>query len=208
MALTVYIVRHAQSTSNAMENNLGSDAELTPLGVEQARKIAARARRLSFEVILSSDFQRALQTAEIIKLCTRKKILITPLLREEKHPSELIGKGPNNPRVAQVKRLLRKNRDRKHWHFSDEENFFDLKRRMIKLMKFLERRKERNVLVVGHVMATRMLVGLMIFGENLTPTLFYKMRERMAIWNTGIIAAQFSDRQWKLLTWNDYGHLG
>lgn len=79
---------------------------------------------------------------------------------------------------------------------------------MKKFMKFLEKRKEENILVIGHVMTTRMLVGVMIFGDTFTSDMYQKMRERMVLRNTGISVCDFIDGQWKLLTWNDHAHLG
>lgn len=178
------------------------------MGIKQARKIASRAAKLPFEIIITSDFTRALQTAEIIRRRVPWKLVITKLLREEKHPSELTGLHRTDPKAVRIKKLLYKNRNRRAWHFSDEENFFDFRDRMKKFLKFLEKRKEENVLVIGHVMATRMLIGLMVFGEVLTPDMYQKMKDRLSLKNTGVNVCEFLDGQWKLITWNDHTHLG
>lgn len=206
--MRIYIVRHGQSTSNALQNHGGGDSKLTSLGIQQAKKIATRVMRLPFGVIISSDYERALQTVKIIRKRVSKKVVVTPLLREEKHPSELVNKLPSDPEVIQIKKLLYKNRNHRDWHFSDEENFFDLKKRMEKFVQFVEKRKEENILIIGHVMVTRMLVGVMIFGNTLTPDIFYNMRERWILRNTGITVCDLVNGQWKLLTWNDHAHLG
>lgn len=201
-------MRHGQSMSNAMENHGDGDSKLSSLGIQQAKKIAARAVRLSFDVIISSDFSRALQTAEIIRKRVPRKLVVTHLLREEKHPSELTGKHLSSPNVIRIKKLLHKNRNQRNWRFSDEENFYDLKKRMKKFLRFLEQRKEESILVIGHVMATKMLIGLIIFSDALTPDMYQKIRGQMILKNTGINVCDFTDGQWKLVTWNDHAHLG
>lgn len=208
MIMRVYIVRHGQSTSNAMEDHRLGDARLTSLGIEQSKKIAARAAKIPFEVIISSDFTRALQTAEIIRKRSPRKIISTPLLREESHPSELVGRHKDDPEVVKIKKLLIKNRNKPQWHFSDEENFFDLKKRIGKGLRFLEGRKEKNILVVGHTFSTRMLVSLMVLGNALTPDMFQKIRDRVYLSNAGITVCDFVGKRWQLITWNDSAHLG
>lgn len=106
--MKVYIVRHGQSASNAVKKPQGGDSELTPLGIQQAKKLATRASRLHIDIIVSSDFARAIQTAEIIRKRVPKELIVASLLREEKHPSELTGKDADNPDAIRVKNYYTK----------------------------------------------------------------------------------------------------
>ncbi len=206
--MRVYIVRHGQSTSNASEHHQGGEVDLSSLGIRQAKKIALRVSRLPIDIILSSDYTRALHTVEIIRTRTQKKLVITPLLREYRPPSEFEGKHIKSPDVVRVKKLIFKNRNNTKWHFSDEENFFDFIKRTRKLLRFLEERKEENILVIGHAFTTRMLIGVLLFDTLLTPDVYIKLRERMKLENTGISMCDYIEGKWRLITWNDYEHLG
>jgi len=206
--MKIYIVRHGQTVSNILKSHGGSDLKLTPLGVRQAKRIASRVARLPINLIISSDYSRALETVAIIRKHLPRKRIITPLLREEKDPTEILGESINGPKARRVKKLRYQNRNRRQWHYSDEENFFDLKKRLGQFIKFLEKRKEKNILIIGHVVATRMLIALMTLGEALTPDAFYKIREHWTLNNGGISVCELIDGKWKLLIWNDYSHLG
>ncbi|PLS80562.1 hypothetical protein CYG49_04815 [Candidatus Saccharibacteria bacterium] len=66
---SIFYVRHGQSQANFDRIVAGqSDSPLTTIGEEQARSAGewAKAQGLSFDVIISSDLQRAKRTAQII----------------------------------------------------------------------------------------------------------------------------------------------
>ncbi len=68
MATRVIIVRHGQSSYNALKMIQGrcDESVLTEKGCEDARKVGAALGSLSFDAIYSSPLQRAKKTAEII----------------------------------------------------------------------------------------------------------------------------------------------
>ena len=72
---TFYLVRHGQPDYSGLQERglfgFGRDfAPLSPLGVQQAEKAAQDARLQQAELIVSSPYTRALQTAQIISLRT------------------------------------------------------------------------------------------------------------------------------------------
>lgn len=67
MTTEIYCVRHGQSIHNQQQTIAGQlDSELTPLGFEDARSVAATIGRRDFEIVYCSDLLRARQTAETI----------------------------------------------------------------------------------------------------------------------------------------------
>jgi broad specificity phosphatase PhoE len=67
MTTEIYCVRHGQSIHNQQQTIAGQlDSELTPLGFEDARSVAAALGRRDFDIVYSSDLLRARQTAETI----------------------------------------------------------------------------------------------------------------------------------------------
>ena len=80
---TLYLVRHGETEDNVRQIMQGqTQGELTEHGREQARQVADRLASKPIDAIVSSDLQRAIQTAEIIAEPHGLPIQQTPLLRE------------------------------------------------------------------------------------------------------------------------------
>ena len=64
--LELWLIRHGETTHN-FENRIQGqfDSELTDLGVAQAKKLAPRLKRQSFDAVYSSDLKRAHNTAKL-----------------------------------------------------------------------------------------------------------------------------------------------
>jgi len=68
MTTEIYCVRHGQSIHNQQQTIAGQlDSELTPLGFEDARSVAAAIGRRDFEIVYCSDLLRARQTADFAR---------------------------------------------------------------------------------------------------------------------------------------------
>lgn len=85
-----FVMRHGQSKANLQEiivshpdNGLKEEYSLTDLGKEQARASAKRSTLSADALIFSSDFSRALGTAEIVRdVLGTEPVHVTELLRE------------------------------------------------------------------------------------------------------------------------------
>lgn len=67
--MKLYFARHGQTNSNAQAVNqptVGNDEPLNEIGIQQASELAEQLKDVGFDVIISSPFKRALQTAEIV----------------------------------------------------------------------------------------------------------------------------------------------
>lgn len=185
------------------------DVELSEIGLMQAERVAHRFVKIGFEKILSSDFKRARQTAEAIAKATDKEIELVKELREIKKPSEIEGKHVDMPEVVEIKKMQKQHNDDPDWHYSDEENFTDLLNRAGKFVKKLEKRKERELVVVTHGTVLRAIVSVMSLGDKVDATDLAKIQR--LIWkmdNTGISVVGLVDGKWWLKNWNDSAHLG
>jgi broad specificity phosphatase PhoE len=80
--MLLYVVRHAQSESNAQVPGAGKDSRLTDLGRSQAQAVAARLAEIGIDQVMASPYSRALETAEEIRKETRAPASIVPLLHE------------------------------------------------------------------------------------------------------------------------------
>ncbi len=94
--MDLYILRHAIAEERSGKTSGGdSQRRLTPEGAKKMRRIAAgmKAAGMSFDLILSSPFWRAKETAEIVAALFRleKKLQFSPELVPDGNPAQLIG---------------------------------------------------------------------------------------------------------------------
>jgi len=207
--MKLYFIRHAESKFNAQEiSHQDETNELTPEGIRQAKVVANRFRDTPIDIILSSDSTRAQQTAEEISKVLHKKIFYTDTLRELRRPSIIVGKKDQDPKVIEIVAALNKNARLQDWHYSDEENFYDFKKRVYAFFDYLQLFKEEDILIVTHGITLRMMVTLMCF-KDIDPETFLKLFNFLEPYNTGItICDKNENNEWKLITWNDHAHLG
>lgn len=207
----IYFVRHGESEANVGNIKSNSRTPLTENGHAQAAKIAERCVRLEFDVIISSTMTRAHDTALAIADATGKPLESSDLFTERRAPSEQEGQLQQKEFLAEMKEIAEHYAANPDFHFSDEENFTDLKKRAMKALEFLENRSEENIVVVTHGIFLRMIVACAIIGETATAEEFLKLLATMRHANTGITVFRYDSTReypWVLWTWNDHAHLG
>lgn len=207
--MKLYLVRHGMSLLNEKRVHQHNSTELSEEGLAQAKRLAARFRTIPIDIVLSSHYRRAEQTAEIIADTIGKPIEISPIIHEVKRPSIIEGRGSDEPDVVAIKALIEENLDRPDWHHSDEESLFDVRLRASAFLRSLDDRREENLLVVTHGTFMRMLIAVMLNGPEVDPRLFLKYLSFFISTNTGLTICQkdLSD-PWRMVTWNDQAHLG
>ncbi|MDP2951379.1 MAG: histidine phosphatase family protein [bacterium] len=208
--MKVYFVRHGQTEYNAKRLHQNENAVLSDEGLRQAGVLAKRFAKIPIDLILASPMQRTKQTAEIINNVVKKEIIYSDLAKEWKRPTEFEGKTKEDPLVAKMNKLANFNQADPKWHFSDEENFIELKKRIKKLLDFLTLKvKQENILVVSHGGPIKMITLMMALGEKLTPQIFYGFVDTFRVNNTSITLCQKEKGgQWSVEAFNDHRHLG
>src|SRR5438477_1126143 len=79
----IYLVRHGETVWNRDGRMQGhTDVSLSPVGEEQARRLADRLASEQIEAVWSSDLCRASATADILAAPHGLTVRISPLLRE------------------------------------------------------------------------------------------------------------------------------
>ena len=95
---------------------------------------------------------------------------------------------------------------------ADEENFNDLNKRAEAALTFLEKRPESHILVVGHGLFVRILIGRAVLGKDYTGRDCEHFIKTFRTTNTGITILQYQPEDawgpWRVLAWNDHAHLG
>lgn len=204
----IYFVRHGATGGNEKNEFQHGTITLSEMGLRQSEYVAERFKTIPVDVVIASDMKRAAQTADTIAKALDKEVVHTNLFQEILRPSFVRGKNKDDPEVGKIMEEVKVNFDNEKWHYSDEENFFDIKNRAIKALNYIKSLKEESVLVVTHGNFLIMLIAVMGFGDTFTPNQYKKMQKFFIPKNTGITVVDEHKGEYFLLTWNDYAHLG
>lgn len=199
----VYFVRHGSTDSLEKGISQPDDEPLNKKGVLQARELGKRFANIKIDLIISSPHLRAVETAREID----KDVEINALFAEVRKPKEIIGQSKEN---EEVKIILKKIGEmylvNPNWHYSDEENFEDLKQRGLKAIEYLQALNVENTVVVSHGNFMALLVGLMLFGGGYPVDISLKFKNFMRLSATGVSIFVYEEKKWKLQCWNDTSH--
>ena len=209
---TVYFVRHGESEGNIGNVHQSGVSPLSAKGHEQAAFIGERAAKLGAQALIVSTMTRTRQTAEYIAKKTGLEPQFSDLFIEYLPPSELLGTPRHTPEAQAISKVRRENFHDPNWHYSDEENFHDLKARALKALDLLAARPEEKIVVVTHGYFLRIILGVAMFGPDLTSQEALHFIRTAHMENTGISVLGYDSSQdvspWWLWIWNDHAHLG
>ena len=205
----VYFMRHGESEGNIRMIRQGPEEPLSPRGILEAKALAKRAMRIPAEVIFSSNYLRAQQTAAFIQDALGTNATSTLLFSELKQPSELVGlpiHGEESKRAHELKDLHEHEPD---WHLSDEENFYDARKRVADALKFLEELPFEHMIVVTHSHLMFYIAAHILLPETISPSAHRYFRDAMRIANGGITTCEYlrDEKRWRLISWNDHAHI-
>lgn len=210
MTKLIYFVRHGETEFNAKGVRQGAEGHLTEKGRAQ---VLATARRFPKhkgrpQIIISSPFERARETAEIISKELKLKIKYSSLLEERRNPTEIIGHEGREREVREIIDRMDKSYHPDDLRISDEENFIDLKKRARRLLTYIKWQRERRIIMVTHGIFLKMVAAYMLRGEKLTASEYNNLSYFNPIDNAGIAITSytthwFKRNEWKLLVWND-----
>jgi probable phosphoglycerate mutase len=210
---TVYFVRHGQTLANVSPVFQAESSELSEKGIWQAEKIAQRAAKIPCEVLISSPYHRARQTAEAISKTTGKEVIFSDLFVERKKPKSIQGKPYDDPTARKIwqaweERLYQSGSQR----VEDGENFDDLLERADKALDYLLNRPEQTIMVITHGFFLRTIIARVLLGEDLTGKLRNRIESRSGMENTGLAVLEYRPAfqeppAWRLWTYNDHTHL-
>ena len=194
--MKVFFVRHGSTDS--WENNHTQQATdgLSSTGKAQAKAVAQRFANQPLDLIVSSSYARALETAQEIN----PNVVVSDLFSELRKPKEVRGQ----PRDEKVKVIMNQVYNAwlvdPNWHYSDEENFMDIKKRGLAALDFLQTQTVNNILVVTHANFLAALVGLMLLGDKISAETGLKLSNFFRLSNTGVSTCNWTDGKWINLT--------
>lgn len=208
----VYFVRHGQSEGNIAPVFQTLDSPLSPQGKEQAKLIAERVSKLSFETLIASPLPRTKETAEAVSSVTGKEVEYSELFVERVKPTNLGGKSYDDPEADKLWQEWEESLYTSGLRVEDGENFDDLIARADKALKFLNERPEETIVVVTHGFFLRTIVARVLLGDTLMPESFRKLQSSIEMENTGLTVLKYGERyggtSWMVWIYNDHAHLG
>jgi broad specificity phosphatase PhoE len=209
----VYFGRHGQSNENVAPVFQSPDSALSAEGYRQAGMLAERASRLDFDVLISSPFRRARETADIIAKVTGKQVEECDLFVERLKPSALNGKPFSDPDAAALWHEWNQSLFTPNLRVGDGENYDDLVARADRALAYLSARPEKRIFVMSHGYFLRALFARVMFQELLTAPIFQKFQDAAAMENSGLSVLRYQragieEWRWRLWVYNDHAHLG
>lgn len=201
--MKIYFVRHGSTDSLEKKICQSNDEPLNQRGQDQAKELSKRFANTKLDLIISSPHLRAVQTAKAIN----NNVQINELFAEVRKPKEAIGQSKESDDIKAIfKKIGEMYTVDLGWHYSDEENFEDLKKRGIQALEFLKSQSKENILVVSHANFIALLAGLMLFGGSFPVETSLRLKNFLRLSNTGVCIFTYEDERWKLQCWNDTSH--
>lgn len=183
------------------------DSPLTEKGREQARKVAERLSKLEFDILVSSTYPRAMQTAEIIAEKTKKEIIETDLLIERVIPNELLGQ-PTALESTQESHKKDMDAFINGEKYKEGESFEEITNRAKQALEFIDKLDGDTVVAVTHGNFLRILASVILLKNSNNPKTAFDMLHFLSMSNTGITYIEKNDwGDWKLHVWNDSEYL-
>lgn len=201
--MKIHFIRHGSTDSLEKKISQPDDEPLNERGVIQARELGKRFVNTQIDLVVSSPHTRAIQTANEICKTTETNWLFA----EVKKPKEVVGQSKESEEVKGIlKKLGEMYTVDPTWHYSDEENFEDLKARGLKALEYLQNLNQDNVVVVSHGNFIALLAGLMLFGESYEVDISLRFKNFMRLSAASVSIFTYEDGRWKLQCWNDTSH--
>lgn len=190
----VYFVRHGETHLNRKHIHQSPNTPLSETGREQASSTAEILRTVNPDILISSEYTRALETARIIGLRVGLTPVTNGLFYEVERPSKLFHKSTVSLETLwyELRSVLKRNDP--SWRYYDAENFTDISNRAKRALTYIEslREKHQSVIIVSHTVFINVMVSYMCNDRLLAvrdlARVFLEM-ERMQ--NGGIIHVEY-----------------
>lgn len=206
----IFLLRHGETVLNAKHIRQNSTGELSDSGREQARRAGERLKSFKIKKMISSPFERTIETSNIVAGVLGLEYSLNDLLVERRNPSEIIGRSYEDPVTVQIINFIDKSFHDPNARYSDEENFTDMRYRAIALKKYLEEKAIDNTLCISHGIFLKMFLSVVLVGDNLSISDYIKL----SVYNTSDNAAIslitynplkkfLGQNPWKILAYND-----
>ncbi|MCX7928333.1 MAG: histidine phosphatase family protein [Patescibacteria group bacterium] len=210
--MRVYLIRHGQSQARVTGNRQGPKTPLSEEGVLQSRKVAEVLAKFELSLILSSPWERALQTAKIISDVIRLPVEVVNYIHERKlHPNLYYASLDSDINRSYVEKLHANYTDF-NWKFKGKgESVAQVYKRAMRFKKhILKNYRSENILVVTHGVFLFCFIMVAILDNKFDEKMLMKLLTQFVYTNTGISLLEYEKEtnKWRLKYFNDINHLG
>jgi len=200
--MKLYLVRHGQTTDAESGFKQRLESSLSKTGKIQAARTARLIKDKGVEVIISSPWTRARETAEIINKTLKKEIIFEGLYRERLQSQTLGGKSNQDSEAIRYANEHEKNFCDPKWKFDKTgESMVETFERAKNTEKMLVSKYfDKTVLVVSHADFLRCLINHLIVGDDFKSEVFKKLFRSLSFKNGGITYIYFDEKKliWRL----------
>lgn len=201
MATEITIVRHGETEWNSQKRIQGqNNSNLTENGIIQAHRVAEALSKRDFDMLISSDLGRAIETAEIINQELNLPYFTNANLRE-RSLGIIEGKTYNEAKQlypADFEKFL--NRD-PNYSFPNGESLQQLYTRVVTTINNIEQKYNgQKILIVSHGLVLEMMM-YKTFNIPLTN------QRSFSINNSSISSFYINNDNWFLKEWGVIEHL-
>lgn len=212
----IYFIRHGETEFNKRVMHQNGDVPLAPNGREQIAKAATIVKTLPVTKLISSDYERARESAIIIGEEIGLTHTESPLFREVKRPSSLYGHKHYSVATFNAGLHILSNIKNPTYHFQDEENLYDLKKRVADGVAYLEEvgKEHEHVAVVAHAFIISLFIKYMCAYKDVRARDFIgTLMSANKLGNASISTVVYSNDgnpntcDWMCIKLNDKSHL-
>ena len=200
--MKLYLVRHGQTTDaeNGVKQRI--DSLLSETGKIQAKRTGRLIKDKGIEIIISSPWTRAKETAEIINVTLKKEIIFEDIYREKLQSIKLSGKSHQESEAVRYEREHEKNFCDPRWKFDKTgESTVEAFERVKVIEKILMSKYfNKTVLIVSHADFLRCLICYLIVGDNFESEEFKRLFRALSFKNGGITYIYYDEKRlfWRL----------
>ncbi len=205
-----YIVRHGRTVLNGHHIKQGAEGRLDSAGELQAEHLGVYLKQVRVQQIITSPYERAIQTAELIRSQVHKPVIVSPLFAERRNPSEVLGRSTHDEEVISIVGKIERGYHDDDFRFSDEENFADLKKRSSACLAYLEKLRGTSFAVVTHHALLQVLLSYMLYREDLHAEQYVKLAFFNPAENGGVTICEYHPwkrfsptRGWEIVAYNE-----
>lgn len=214
MSMRIYLVRHGRTDTRLENKRQTPTTPLGDFGKTQAAAAGQRLKSINADVLLSSNWPRAMQTAEEISKLTGLPIIQYPDLHEQEI-SSLVHGVPDESEIN-LKFIAERAKAGEDldfdWKFENEgESMNELLMRARNVCNNLATEyKSKTIIAVSHGIFIAILVATMIFGYEPDKKTIIDFFKAVHHHNAGISILDYDEEtgQWSLVSLNDHSHLG
>lgn len=184
----VYFIRHGETKMNRGLRHQGPDEPLTERGREQVRALINFLREQNIDTLVSSNYARARETADMVAAELGMTYAIEPSVREFGRPLSLYGRHHLSPASFRYVFDLYRNRLNLLWDKEGAENLAHVRERVRDARTMIEEIPGRRIAIISHRIFMTMFTETVCYDKPLSLFKFVQgLIGRKRIPNCGVL---------------------